>query len=125
MAGFPWADGVADPAQILGDARPRDVKSLLKKGGVWVALYRGWLEANSPDDVRALDFLVQGGTADKAYTKSWIDHLDGSFDAFVTAVGSLKAQLHHETDAVYTSSQLEEAFPFWGEGTGENGGDDG
>lgn len=104
MSQFAWV-AVDDASPILGDARPREISKLLKKDPFWHQLYRGWLlqNAQAPEDIQAFDFLASGGTADKAYTKSWMTQLDSYFDGFVTDVGTLKDALHDDPDAVRTS----------------------
>lgn len=123
MTIFAWQTDNAK--EILGDARPHDVKALIKKGGVWIDLYRGWLadNAQNAEDPQAFEFLLAGGTNDKAYTRQWVDQLDGYFAGFVNDIGTLKASLHQQHDYADVNAALGQIDPGWDEGDPEQGGE--
>ena len=55
---FPWLTG--DPAEILGDARPRTTSELLKKRPVWHALFKDWLRRHNESYVASFESLTGG-----------------------------------------------------------------
>jgi hypothetical protein len=83
-AEFPWLR--RDPAQILGDARPRSIGELLGKRRLWLELYRDWLGGYNPAYLDGLAYLSGGQAREVEYA----GRLGDAYPAFYRAAGQLK-----------------------------------
>jgi hypothetical protein len=91
---FPWAP--ADPAALLGNARPKDFDELTDAGAgsPWVDAFRSWLEQRPPFEHAGswFDWLLAQGDD----LQAWAQTLDPTVETFAEDVGRLKAKLREE-----------------------------
>jgi hypothetical protein len=85
-----------DAAPILGDSRPRSLREVFSKGGIWLELYRAWLQERNPSMMDGYTYLTTGRTAGHTNRGA----LEAAYPSFYQAAGQLKEALRKRPGSV-------------------------